>query len=391
MVEIVDKHLCCGCAACVQRCPKHCISLKEDGEGFLYPEVDRDVCVNCGICEKVCPVLNVNSNKRPLHVYAVKNNNEQQRLNSSSGGVFIALAERIIDDGGVVFGCRYDNKWEVYHCKAETKEELIPLMRSKYLQSRIENTYKEAEGVLKKGVKVLFVGTPCQIAGLKLFLRKNYDNLITVDFICHGVPSPGIWRLYLQSIKAKQGLGASIISDINFRNKRNFGWKKFGFTIDGKFSVEDSVASCLLSNIAVENPFMRGFLSNIYLRPSCYQCPTKNGSSMSDLTIADYWCIDKILPNYFDDDKGTSLVFVNSFFGMKLLEKLNIDKVEAPFKETIEKNKSYYQSPVEPQKRSLFFSEIRKHKDFDVALAKYYKPTLLDKIKRYKNLILKKS
>lgn len=194
MIHITDKSKCCGCNACVQRCPKQCIAMREDEEGFLYPKVDVAVCIDCGLCEKVCPVINQNVPKEPLQVFAAKNKNEDQRLRSSSGGVFILLAENIIKQGGVVFGARFDKNWEVEHGYAETLEELEPLMRSKYVQSRIGNTYKEAEMFLKQGRKVLFVGTSCQIAGLHKFLRKEYENLLTVDFICHGVPSPGVWR-----------------------------------------------------------------------------------------------------------------------------------------------------------------------------------------------------
>lgn len=204
MIHIIDKSKCCGCNACVQRCPKQCIAMQVDEEGFLYPVVDQSVCIDCGLCEKVCPVINLNEPRQPLQVLAAKNRNEEQRLRSSSGGIFILLAEHIIKQGGVVFGARFDKNWEVEHAYAETLEELEPLMRSKYVQSRIGNTYKEAEQFLKQGRQVLFVGTPCLIAGLKKFLRKEYENLLAVDFICHGVPSPGVWRRYLEEIKSER-------------------------------------------------------------------------------------------------------------------------------------------------------------------------------------------
>lgn len=200
MLQITDKSKCCGCNACVQRCPKQCIVMYKDREGFLYPVIDTAVCIDCGLCEKVCPVLNQNNARKPLQVFAAKNKNEIQRLYSSSGGIFILLAEQTIQNGGVVFGARFDQNWEVEHCYAETIEELQPLMRSKYVQSRIANTYKEVEAFLRHGRRVLFVGTSCQIAGLHKFLRKDYDNLLTVDFICHGVPSPGVWYKYLEEI-----------------------------------------------------------------------------------------------------------------------------------------------------------------------------------------------
>ena len=198
MIAIKDKKNCCGCSACVQRCPKHCISLHEDDEGFLYPLVNEATCIDCGLCEKVCPILNPQEKIHPQEVLAVKNTNDEERMNSSSGGVFLPLAREVIKQGGVVFGAVYDEQWEVHHVYAERIEDVYPMMGSKYLQSRIENTYKEAETFLKQGREVLFVGSPCQIAGLRTFLRnKEYPNLLAVDFLCHGVPSPGVWRRYL--------------------------------------------------------------------------------------------------------------------------------------------------------------------------------------------------
>lgn len=197
MITIIDKSKCCGCTACVQRCPKQCITLKEDDEGFLYPHVEINKCIGCNLCEKVCPLINISEKKAPIKVLAVKNRNEEERLNSSSGGIFIALAKYVIDHGGVVFGAVFDEKWEVRHTYTENVEGIIAMMGSKYLQSRIENTFSEAEFFLKQGRKVMFTGTPCQIAGLRKFLKKEYTDLLLVDVLCHGVPSPKVWRKYL--------------------------------------------------------------------------------------------------------------------------------------------------------------------------------------------------
>lgn len=326
MINITDKTKCCGCSACVQRCPKQCISMKEDEQGFLYPVIDTETCIDCGLCEKVCPMLKPSASKEPLQVLAAKNRNEEQRLRSSSGGIFRLLAEHIIERGGVVFGARFNEKWEVEHCYAETIEGLEPLMRSKYVQSDIGNTYKEAERFLKEGRQVMFVGTSCQIAGLKRFLRKEYNNLLAVDFICHGVPSPGIWRKYLEEIKSSQSEAAGknsvlslslksvpVITGINFREKQNggYGWKKYGFEVRAKSPSKGDKNTVLKSGIFYENVFMKGFLLNLYLRPSCYKCTAKNGASGSDLTIADFWGIQNYHPE-FDDDKGVSLIFVHT-------------------------------------------------------------------------------
>ena len=193
MIEITEKYLCCGCAACVQRCPKQCIILHEDHEGFLYPKVDTDNCIDCALCEKVCPILNEGSNRKPLKVYAAINKDEKIRLESSSGGIFTLLAEQTIGEDGVVFGARFDENWQVRLDYTETIEGIAVFRGSKYVQARTENTYQQAEFFLREGRKVLFAGTPCQIAGLKKFLRKEYDNLLAVDFVCHGVPSPKVW------------------------------------------------------------------------------------------------------------------------------------------------------------------------------------------------------
>ena len=204
MLQIKEKKDCCGCEACVQRCPQQCIAVREDSEGFLYPVVDEGRCTDCGLCERVCPGLQPGEPREPLKVYAAKNPDEKVRIQSSSGGIFSLLAEQVIRAGGVVFGARFDGRWEVVHDYTEAMEGLEAFRGSKYVQSRTGETYRLAETFLRAGRKVLFCGTPCQIAGLKLFLRKEYENLLTVDFICHGVPSPGIWRKYLQEIAARR-------------------------------------------------------------------------------------------------------------------------------------------------------------------------------------------
>lgn len=217
MIEIKDKSKCCGCAACVQACPKQCILFEEDEEGFRYPLVDQSKCIDCGLCEKVCPEINQFARRKPIKVYAAINNDETIRMQSSSGGIFTLLAEKIIDEGGVVFGAAFDENWEVRHEYVETRRGLAKLRTSKYVQSRIENRYQQTKKFLGEGRKVMFTGTSCQIAGLKRFLRKDYDNLLAVDVICHGVPSPMVWRDYLEEIK-KAPLGASAGKNSVFRS-----------------------------------------------------------------------------------------------------------------------------------------------------------------------------
>ena len=367
MIEIKDKKDCCGCAACVQICPKVCNRLVEDAEGFLYPHVDRNSCIDCGLCEKVCPIINVGEPREPLCCYAAKNKDERIRIESSSGGVFTLLAENIIDDGGVVFGARFDDKWDVVHDYTETKSGLAAFRGSKYVQSRIGNTFRQAESFLKEGRKVLFSGTPCQIKGLKLYLRKDYDNLLTVDFICHGVPSPGVWRQYLDETfmkpdrregRRKNTVLSSpkdipVITGISFRDKK-LGWKKYSFVVRGKSAGQADKNSVLLSDMHQNNVYMKAFLSDLILRPSCYGCRAKGGRSGSDITIADFWGIQNVLPE-FDDDKGVSLLIINS---QNIKEQLQIEKYSSAkilYEDIFHYNPSFEQSSTLPRNRNNFF------------------------------------
>lgn len=403
MINITEKHLCCGCSACVQICPKHCISLSEDEEGFLYPEVSLEQCIDCGLCEKVCPMISRPAPIEPLKTLAVKNRNEEERMKSSSGGVFIALARRVIEKGGVVFGAVFDEDWEVKHTYAESLEEVHPMMCSKYLQSRIESTYFEAGQFLKQGREVMFAGTPCQITGLKKYLRKDYPNLLAVDFLCHGVPSPGVWRTYLRETfgtaaqRAATGkntvLSLSLknvpaIAGISFRDKTLSGWKKFSFVVWGKSASKADKNSVLLSAIHRDNPYMRGFLSNLYLRPSCYRCLCKNGISHSDITIADYWGVDRIMPE-FDDDKGIGLVLLNTEKGENIFSVLDMEIRQSSLDDARYFNGGFKENIAQPSKRTFFFAELNKGNSVENAVNKALQMSFFVKLKRNVKRIIK--
>lgn len=371
MIVLTKKEDCCGCNACVQVCSKKCIAMREDQEGFLYPHIDQCICINCGLCEKVCPVINQGELRQPLVVLAAKNSNEKVRLLSSSGGIFSLLSEYILEKNGVVFGARLNDKWQVVHDYTETKEGLSAFRGSKYVQSHIGNSYAQVKLFLKQGRLVLFSGTPCQIAGLKRYLFKDYKNLVTLDIICHGVPSPKVWQNYLDEKVASEGrkkilfandiYGKKHISNIFFRDKRS-GWKKFSFVL--AITLTDSnekKKQILLSDVFSENIYMKGFLSDLYLRPSCYDCPSKCGKSESDITLGDFWEIQKILP-YYDDDKGVSAVLI---YNPELLEKVKGILFENSHKVTYQEvfigNSPLEKSPHTHPNRDYFFSLLEKY------------------------------
>ncbi len=346
MINIIDKHNCCGCNACVQKCPKQCIFMYEDEEGFLYPKVDVGKCIDCHLCEKVCPCLNQEKTHEPLACYAVKNPNENIRNQSSSGGIFTAIAEKVIVEGGVVFGARFNEKWQVVHACAENTENLAAFRGSKYVQSKIGETFKQAETVLKVGRKVLFSGTPCQVSGLKHFLMKEYENLLTVEVVCHGVPSPKIWREYLES------LNLTNIGSISHKDKST-GWRSYSFTI------KDKEQKIIFTNRAGDNLYMMAFNRNLTLRPSCFLCPAKSGKSRADITLADYWGIEHFIPQ-IDDNKGTSFVCGNSEKGKALIKQLNFQFVQVDFHNSVPYNSCIVKSTEEPAERQLFWDDYKK-------------------------------
>ena len=367
MIQISNKSKCCGCTACVSICPKQCITMREDEEGFLYPMVDSSLCIDCNLCKKICPELHSKERREPLNVYAAKHKNEQVRLASSSGGIFTLLAERIIDENGVVFGARFNSNWNVIHDYTETKKGLTAFRGSKYVQSYMGNCYQKVKFFLQQGRKVMFTGTPCQIAGLKNYLRKDYDNLLTVDVVCHGVPSPKVWQIYLNEIARKGGKNSVLfhpisekqeIKSINFRSKST-GWKKYSFALTLSGATADGEKNTvLLSSIFTENPYMNAFLSNLNLRPSCYACPTKSGKSGSDITIADFWGIEEVLPE-FDDDKGISLILSYTEKGIYWLKGLNCEYTKVDY-QTAQKNNPFISTSVaKPINRNFFFHQLK--------------------------------
>lgn len=349
-------------------CPLQCIDLVTDKEGFLYPQVDVTRCIDCGKCEKVCPELVEAGERKATGIYAGVNPDDEVRRASSSGGIFTLLAESVLAENGVVFGARFDKDWNVVHDYTESKEGLGTFRGSKYVQSRNGETFKQAERFLKAGRKVLFSGTPCQIMGLKRYLRREYDNLLTVDFVCHGVPSPLVWRKYVEETLVRQDEKIKfrptlnhlfsdempLIEGISFRDKC-LGWKKYSFALTlSKVTTAGEKNTVSLSSIFYDNAYMQAFLANLTLRPSCHACPAKCGRSGSDVTLGDFWGIEKIAPE-LDDDRGCSLLIINNPGVKGKLQKEGCLLAEYPISEVIPYNPSVAYSVDMPNNRDFFW------------------------------------
>lgn len=369
-INIKDKKKCSGCTACQQICPKHCINMFSDIEGFLYPKVDLKNCINCGLCEKACPDINPLECSLPINCYAVKNNNLDIRKASSSGGVFSLLAEKVLSKKGVVFGARFDSYWQVVMDYTENIEGLDKFRGSKYVKCDVGDSYSKVKDFLSSGKKVLYSGSSCQIAGLRKFLKHDYKNLLLVDYLCHGAPSPLLWKKYIEEISRND---VSSLTNISFRNKKR-GWKKFSIIIKkGKEVLADSVFS--------ENIYMRAFLSDMSLRPSCYQCSARNGHSGADITIGDHWAI-RDINSSFDDNKGVSLVLINTEKGLCAFENLNANIIETDFVESKKWNGAFYEKTEEHLHRRRFFRKLQYRTDVSALIEDELNINLWDHIKK---------
>ena len=316
---IGSKCDCSGCTACLHSCPKHCIEMKADGEGFLYPMVDLSRCVDCGTCVRICPWQRKNTVPMsvPLEVYAAKHRSDNVRSKSSSGGMFTAFSDVVLENEGVVCGAVFDVRGQhVVHSIARTREERDAMCGSKYVQSVMGDIFVNVEKLLRENILVMFSGTPCQVAGLKAFLKCDYDNLLLVDILCHSVPSPAIFRAILGD---KRAIG------VTFRNKAR-GWRN---------SYEFSIKSD--SGTVINKTFLTMFFKGLINRPSCYNCRFASTLRVSDITIGDFWEINKVVP-VFDDDKGVSCVFVNTEKGRRYINAINnkIDFIQATLPQAIQ-------------------------------------------------------
>lgn len=322
MPKLADKNRCTGCSACANICPQKCIKMEKDEIGFEYPKViEQSMCISCRACERVCPVLSNKKNIEEMSAlgYAAYSKSDIIRMQSSSGGVFTELATVILQSGGVIYGAGYDIDGVVRHFAVEDPQKLGELRGAKYSQSVLGDCFKVLKKQLDSGRNVLFSGTPCQVAGLKAYLRVDYRNLMCVDFVCHGIPSPKVWQEYLR-YRAQIDNEGELPIRIDLRNKES-GWSRYSYSVN--ITYEGNKKYCCKNE---QDMFMRLFVNDYILRECCDNCHFKGYDRVSDITLGDFWGIWDIAPQ-MDDNKGTSLVLIHSGKGIELFETIR-DRLE---------------------------------------------------------------
>lgn len=347
MSRLCDPILCTGCSSCAQICPHGCITMKPDSEGFRRPVVDESRCTDCGACAAACPVLRRPASPSLPVAYAAKNRDESVRSVSSSGGVFTLLAEHVLAQGGVVFGAAYDADFKVEHRMVETPQQLSALRSAKYVQSDLSDSFRQVKDLLAQGRQVLFSGTPCQVSGLRSFLDKDEPNLLTVDLVCHGSPSPAVWARYLDWRSEQKCDGHRPVT-VNLRAK-DTGWSSYSVDIRWPYGV-NYIAS------KQDDPYLRAYLDALCLRPSCHRCSFKGLNRVADFTLGDYWGVWDQLPA-MSDNKGTSIVLVHSEKAKALWAQLSDSMTvrEADVRRCMEHNPSALQSSrYDPELRASF-------------------------------------
>lgn len=354
MTVYEDKNKCCGCSACAMVCPKHCIEMKADEEGFLYPEISIDLCIDCSKCRTVCPVLKTEFSENEPDCYVAFSRNKNIRQKSSSGGVFTELARKQIEKGSLVYGAGFNEKFEVIQKAANSMKELENLRGSKYVQSRMGDSYLEVEKALESEKSVYFSGTPCQVSGLYSYLGKRPEQLVTQDFICHGVPSPLVWKKYLDTF--------GNVWKAEFRNKK-YGWHYFALHID----CEKKKYYKRLD----EDFYLKLFLDNTILRPICYDCPIKSrGSSSADITLADCWSLKHMTEKVEDTDQGLSLVIANTLEGKRCVEKIknsgDIFALRVDTERALSSQSTLRKSASCNPRREEFFERLRREPFSDI-------------------------
>lgn len=371
--EICDRFQCTGCSACAASCPNNCIEMGKNKEGFLYPIIDYSRCIQCGKCRRVCPVANKNKDDNAIPVaYAAVNKDKSVRAVSSSGGIFTLLAKQVIENGGCVVGASFDEKNCLKHRIVQSIEDLKCLVGSKYVQSEIGSIYGDVEKILKEGRTVYFSGTPCQIAGIYAYLGKKYDNLITQDLVCHGVPSPSSWEKYL-AYRLKKANAKQIVC-MNMRKKTEDGSSSLELNFDnGKVYCEEYK----------NDAFVLSYLSNINLRSSCVECHFKQLHRQADITLGDFWGVESVAAE-MDDKNGISLVLIHSEKGANIFSEIQqfAECKCVDFDKAIAENKAYLVSSPSNPLRNTFLKKVSKD-NFDKVTQKYSGRGISAKIRRF--------
>ena len=386
MPKFASTEICTGCTACKNACPKQCIEMKSDINGFLYPIVnDISACIHCEECARICPVINVENQDGQPEVYAAFSKNESLRMKSSSGGLFSELAEQIIEHNGIVYGAAYDENFMVKHCSVSDIANLWKLQGAKYSESDLGDVFTDILLKLQNGRQVLFSGTPCQVAGLKAFLKKEYDSLYCVDFVCHGVPSPMAWESYIEYRSQKEANG-EFPKTINLRSKST-GWSRYRYS--SEFEYKEGKKCSIPSSASL---FMKLFVGDYISRSSCENCKFKGYNRCSDITLGDFWGIWDI-DSEMDDNKGTSVVLVRSEKGKKLWRdiSLNVKHKEVTLEQASQQNPSMIMSSKANTNRETVLDKIRDgHIEECESLFKQPKISIWSRIKRKIILIIHK-
>lgn len=371
-----EKNLCCGCSACGNICPKSAIVMKPDEKGFLYPEIDQALCIDCGMCRDVCtfPQGYIHKDNLPgPELYAAKNNSPEVRRTSSSGGVFTPLSDVILNMGGIIYGARFDENFRVIHARAQTPVERDAFKSSKYVQSDLKNVFSGVAQDLKAGRPVMFSGSPCQCAGLQKYLEKkkiNTDRLYLCDFVCHGTPSPLLFEEYKAFMENKYG---ARIKTLTFRAKST------------KQSTQDM--RIVFKNgkvynpaVSLKDPYYRMFLNNLSLRPSCYQCTFSTTKRASDITLADFWGVEKSFPQ-FADKKGESLALLNTPKGKALFGQIagRLETVKPDLDACAQSNPNLRRPSAPKSPTEAFWREYSEH-GYSALVGRYGKWTLKDSL-----------
>lgn len=376
MKTVYDKKECCsGCGACSHSCKLNAIQMKKDEEGFLYPVIDQKLCVQCGKCKKVCPFIKENTKDGIPEVYAAKNLSDEARKNSASGGIFTLMSDYVLQQNGVVYGAVFGENMQVVHIRAVTEEKRDAMRGSKYVQSVLGDIFLQVEQDVKENKMTLFSGTPCQIAGLKAYLKKDYPNLLLCDIVCHGVTSFKVFQDYLSYIEEKHH---SKIAQMCFRDKEQ-GWsnQKWKATLEsGQALVDD----------ADVNVYKRLYYSHVMQRPSCHACPYTSTERQGDFTIGDYWGIENSHPE-LKDELGVNVLFVNTEKGAAVFEQIkgNMNYVKSDLSSCLQPQLQY---PTEKSKKRERFWQDYEAKGFSYVAGKYGTVSLKHQLKdKIKNLI----